>query len=393
MRRKLFLLGLLMAIMPMSVFAQIEIEIDQSKSEQVRKGRDYLLEKFLDRDYDKVKEIKDYLRGLETEDFLAFIPAEYWQILLWTREYDVLLAEFRQIDSAYITALNKKVMPYRGRLMDQLYRRSMEDEHQLRFYLQEAQLSQEDYDFLSLFLDWDLKPDSQRGYSNYYGFRCLGGCNGDKEINELADKFLAQYPHSDYEWFVRHFIRFKYDKSDFGIGMGIDLCTGLSSGVFPKPVGGFGVNMDVYYRKYILMLGMDILYSRSRVDVPYTINSVPHIYPQGSEIDMVVLYADLSYPIIEKEKIRLAPYLGIGAIVENIPDDKEEGSTLKKQGNEYLSYNAGLCFDIKRRFLGDERIWRIKYHFGMSFPDGSIATVNLISVGWNVDLRWSKRVY
>lgn len=393
MRKKLLLLGLLMAIVTMPALAQIENELDQSKSELVRKGRDYLLEKFLDRDYDKVKEIKDYLLGLETEDFLAFIPAEYWHILLWTREYDVLLAEFRQIDSAYITALDKKVMPYRGRLIDQLYRRSMEDEHQLRFYLQEAQLSQEDFDFLSLYLDWDLKPENQRGYLHYYGSLCLGDCYGDKEINELADKFLAQYPHSGYEWFVRHFIRVKYGKNDFGIGMGIDLCTGLSSAALPKPVGGFGVNMDVYYKKYILMLGMDMLYSRSRVDVPYTINSVPHIYPQGSEIDIIVLYADLSYPIIEKEKTRLAPYLGLGGIVENIPDDKEEGSTLKKLGNKYLSYNAGLCFDIKGRFLGDEAIWRIKYRFGMSFPDGSIATVNLISVGWNLDLRWPKRVY
>ncbi|MBO4328092.1 MAG: hypothetical protein J5831_01625, partial [Bacteroidales bacterium] len=191
MRKKLLLLGLLMAIVTMPALAQIENELDQSKSELVRKGRDYLLEKFLDRDYDKVKEIKDYLLGLETEDFLAFIPSEYWHILLWTREYDVLLAEFRQIDSAYITALDKKVMPYRGRLIDQLYRRSMEDEHQLRFYLQEAQLSQEDFDFLSLYLDWDLKPENQRGYLHYYGSLCLGDCYGDKEINELADKFLA----------------------------------------------------------------------------------------------------------------------------------------------------------------------------------------------------------
>ena len=388
MKRKLFLLGLLMVIMAMPAFAQIETEIYQSKSEQVRKGRDFLLEKFLDRDYAKVKEIKDYLLSLETEDFLAFIPAEYWHILLWTQEFDVLLAEFRQIDSAYIADLDNKVMPYRGRLIDQLYRRSMEDEHQLRFYLQEAQLSQEDFDFLNLYLDWDLKPDNKKGYF-YSGFYCYG----DKEINELADKFLAQYPHSDYEWYVRHFIRVKYGKNDLGIGLGMDVCTGLSSAALPMPVGGFGANLDVYYKKFTLMLGMDILYSKTRADVPYTINSVPQLYPKGSENDLIVFYADLSYPLLERERMRLAPYLGVGAVEVAFPDDKEPGSTLKELGNDYLSFNAGLCLDLKTLILSDEVIWRIKYRFGMAFPDGSIATVNLLSVGWNYDLRWPKRVY
>ena len=59
MRRKIFLLGFLLSIMIMPSFAQIDDEIQQSKTEQVRKGREYLTEKFLDRDYEKVKEIKD----------------------------------------------------------------------------------------------------------------------------------------------------------------------------------------------------------------------------------------------------------------------------------------------------------------------------------------------
>ena len=91
--------------------------------------------------------------------------------------------------------------------------------------------------------------------------------------------------------------------------------------------------------------------------------------------------------------MRLDPYLGVGAVEVAFPDDKEPGSTLKELGNDYLSFNAGLCLDLKTLILSDEVIWRIKYRFGMAFPDGSIATVNLLSVGWNYDLRWPKRVY
>ena len=58
MNRKLLFIGMLLLFSTATAFAQIEKEIDQSKSEQIRKGREYLLEKFLDRDYDKVKEIR-----------------------------------------------------------------------------------------------------------------------------------------------------------------------------------------------------------------------------------------------------------------------------------------------------------------------------------------------
>ena len=97
MRRKLFLLGFLLSIMIMPSFAQIDDEIQQSKTEQVRKGREYLTEKFLDRDYEKVKEIKDYLLTFETEEFKAFKPHELWHILLWTQEYEALETAFRQV--------------------------------------------------------------------------------------------------------------------------------------------------------------------------------------------------------------------------------------------------------------------------------------------------------
>ena len=43
MKRKVFLLGLLVLFLITPVFAQIENEINESKTEQVKKGRDYLL--------------------------------------------------------------------------------------------------------------------------------------------------------------------------------------------------------------------------------------------------------------------------------------------------------------------------------------------------------------
>lgn len=378
MKRKLFLLGFLLSIMTMPSFAQIEDEIQQSKTEQVRKGREYLTEKFLDRDYEKVKEIKDYLLTFETEEFKAFKPHELWHILLWTQEYEALETAFRQVDSAYVAEIDKAVVPSRDQLGEQLYRRSIEDEHLLRFNLQEANLPAEDFDFLNLYLDWDSKPLNKEHV---------------EECNELADQFLAKYPHSEYEWFVRHIIRRVFAPKNWGWGMGLDLCSGLSSGVLPKPYVGFGLSIDVLYKKFDFMLGYDVVYGKTALDLPYTISSVPHVYPKGSRSEPIVWYANLSYEVWEKKRMSLAPFIGVGGVLEVFPDDQVPGSDLKKQQRVYWTGNVGACFDLKGDLLGDTGALRVKYQCGISMPDGNLSTMHLISVGWTYKLRGKTRVY
>ena len=173
MKKTLFFamtLAVLFAV-PAGGYAQIEEEILLSKNSKIEKGRAFLLEKFLDRDYEKVTETKDYLLGLEDEHYAALAPMELCQILLWTREIDALTVYMRQIDSAF-DGLKAKIMPANDELRTQLYRRSVEDEHLLRFNVEEADASAEDKAFLTLFLDWLVTPFSYKyhcGLSNFGG--------------------------------------------------------------------------------------------------------------------------------------------------------------------------------------------------------------------------------
>ena len=378
MKRKLLFIGMFLLFSTATAFAQIEKEIDQSKSEQIRKGREYLLEKFLDRDYDKVKEIKDYLLGFETDDYKSLALFEFWHILFWTQEFDALTESFRQVDSTFAANQEKTVIPPSDQLREQLYRRSVEDEHLLRFNIQEAHLPAEDEAFLNLYLDWDLKPTTPE-----YIEKC----------NELADAFLAQYPNSDYEWFVRHIIRKVFVDKNWGWGMGMDLCSGLSTGTFSKPIGGVGLSLDVFYRKFDFMLGYEVVFGKTVVDVPYAINSVPKIYPKGSHSNTIVWYATLAYPVLEKKRLRLAPFVGIGGVADSYPDDKVPGSNLKNQGEHYWTGNAGLCFDIKGRLAYDVGMTRIKYMFSMTLPNAPISTMHTLSVGWTYVIRGKERKY
>ena len=251
MKRSIFTLVLLFAT-AFSAFAQVEEEIQQSKAEKISKGRAYLLEKFLDRDYDKVREIKDYLLTLEDDNYVALEPLELWVVELWTKEYDALVSSLRQVDSAfnarytrYRSRQQEKIFPPLDDLTPKLSLRTREDEHLLRFGLQEANLPPEDDAFLSMFMDWLFVE------KHYLVMDTQNDANQTK-LNVAATKFLTDYPNSDYEWFVRHLMRKQYSEKDWGFGVGVDFRSALTTGTLANRGLGVGISFDVLYKRFDL---------------------------------------------------------------------------------------------------------------------------------------------
>lgn len=322
MKRCVLIIVLLFAT-AFPAFAQVEEEIQQSKTERIAKGRAYLLEKFLDRDYDKVMEAKDYLLTLEDDNYAVFAPAEYWHVLLWTKEFDELTSSMRAFDSTQFVAYKNKVKPQRDQLSEQVSRRSIEDEHLLRFNLQEAQLPAEDFDFLSLFLDWDLKPYSPEN---------------QKQWNEKSDKFLEEFPNSDYEWFVRHLIRVKMETEKWVWGFNI----GLGSGVFTQDlnewmrgaIGGCAAIEASYKRVRFAayMDGMDI-----------KLRENPSEKGDGS---IIAFNVSVGYDLVGTRRISLTPFaaVGVGQVSSKILGSIPELVPLTKWR---MNYEIGTDFDFR----------------------------------------------
>ena len=378
MKRILLFFALFIAI---PSFAQIEEEIMQSsKSAKIAQGRNYLVEKFLDRDYDKVKEIKDYLLSLEGDDYVALTPYELWHILARTKEFDALTENLRHFDSVYYHSFDNKIFPERDLLLRKLYLKGCEDEHLIRFNLQEAQLQLEDEAAVSLTLDWLLqKSVDEQG-----------------ELNEKSTRFLKDYPDSDYEWFVRHVIREQYVEKDWGIGFGISFCSGFSSGNMPTNGIGMGVSVDVFYKKFDLTIGASVLTLKTIVDQTYSYNGVSNlVYPKGSNCNWNLPYANLAYTVLDYKRIALSPFIGIGGLIEHYPQNDNKEYEYKELDNRHLLYKAGLNFDIKFNGLdADKDVIRIKYEFGLTeYNQGQVSAVHLISVGLSGIFRGEKRVY
>ncbi len=364
MKRSLLILAIILASV-FSTYGQIEDEIQNSKKVKIENGRSYLIEKLMSKDYNKVKEVKDYLKELEDDDYCSFYLWEMWQILYWTSEFDVLKEEFA-IDSTEYHATIDKIAPD----VDQLNRRlgglSVEYEQVLRSNLEEAQLSAEDYEIMTIFLDWNLKPITNEN---------------QKIINEEVDRFLAAYPESPYKWFAKNIIyRPYYEKSEWGYGIGLGFCSGFTTGKLHKPIFGIALDFILSYKKCELDLGIGVMGGNTRYDQTFDRD----IYSKGSSVNCIFARAALSYNIIDNKSIRLAPSLGVDYYMEGYPN--KEHKTITSLNRNFVLLGGGLVFDIKlnrgKSTMNNNYI-RVRYNCGLAGKvEGEFSTLNTISVSW-----------
>ena len=364
MKKSLLLIALFVATVFPS-FAQVEMEIQQSKMEKIEKGRAYMLEKFLERDYEKMREIKDYLLQLEDDNYYSFTPGELSLILFWTRDFDELTTLLGS-DSTYFDSFKDKVGPKYDYMYPQLYRRSVEDKHVLSSSIEEANLAAKDKDFLTIYLDWSLEPLYNRNNKSY---------------NERIDKYLADNPDSRYKWIAKNLIRQPYyEVSDWGWGFSLELCSGFATGDMPQPIFGLGLCFEIVYKRFELALGYDIMSGNTRFAQSFSNDS---IYPKGSHVNCLPFYAVLSYNVIDNNSIRVAPALGIGGNIEAYPKKKHPGT--ESLDKCHIMLEGGFVFDFKinrGRNSVENNYIRIRYNCGITGFGKEISTLHVISLNW-----------
>lgn len=369
--KRILLFFALIIVLPS--FAQIEEEIMQSKAQKIAKGREYLLEKFLDRDYEKVKEIKDYLLTLEDDDYVALTPYELWHILAWTKEFDALTTELKKVNSTFFVSFENKIFPENDMLFNKLYLKGCEDEHLIRFSIQDAQLQPEDEAAVSLVFDGLLQKQKSEEEQD--------------KLNEKSDRFLKDYPDSDYEWFVRHLIRVNIVEKGFGWGMGFGACSAVATGVLQKPIIGMFFDVDLYYNKLDFCFSFNALYSQTREDQFY--GNYGSIYGKGKECDYLSIDLYSAYPVYEGKTVKISPFIGVGFMEEYYAWAKD--TQLKSLIKHFGVGHVGAFFDIT---LPDKSFLRFKYDFGMTgLQYNQFSQMHRVSIGWNISVRKQNRVY
>ena len=370
------------------------LKYEDSKSAIISKGRNLLLDKFIENDFEKVKEIRRYLvTEVEDKDYIALYPIENWTILYWTREYDELLHDIGSYDSTRIMSYQTKIHPNNYMLGFRLEKISIEHADTIREQIKSAELSSEQKDFLLLNFEYFITDTKANGYAL-------------DTLNNLADEFFKAYPDSKYTDFTRKYIREKFVPKNWGFAFeffsGYSFFTGTLHNNYTNNVP-LGISFDICYKKFELYLRDYIGFNQTKKDFDYSLGT----HKKGSRTMVFLPEASLGYAALDNDRFKISPFAGIGGLdigatmnaIENTPELKEVSLKFT------TTYILGFNFDIK---LGEKKppvskpktnygFIRIRYAYAMpQFEkkyDGITGNMHYITIGIGGFARGTKREY
>ena len=350
--KKLFI-TIIFTLVVFQAFSQIDttkrqiLNYEDSKSLIISKGRSLLLDKFLENDMDKVREVKNYLieKG-EDENYIALYPMEYWFILYWTKEYEELSNNILTFDSIKIASYYTRILPSQDMLSTKLQSKSIEKALTIINQIQSSDIPHEEKKFLLInFESLIMKNESFQD-----------------TLNIQADNFLKMYPETEYEDFIKKQIRFKLVPKNWGLAFEFFSGYGIFSGTFKDNFTNnipLGIAFDVCYKRFELYLRDYIGFNKTKVDLDYSVGT----YEKRSSAMVFLPEASLGYAALDKDRFKLAPYAGIGGIHICPPLGKTEKiPELDEISMSTFTCNFGANFDIK--FGGKGYSFRPKASYG-----------------------------
>jgi len=397
---KQFYFVLFLLLFPLFLKAQekdLEQEIlnySETQSELISKGRKMLLDKFLEDDFVKVKEIKDYLiNEVQNEDYFALYPVEKWMIMYWTGDYEKLTESILQLDQEYLEKFQRKIAPQRDLLYTKLLEKSWDQLQMLEVNINNSSLDTNSKDFLLLHLNFMVSGEPLLKISQ-------------DEVNAMASLYLETHPESSYEEYVRNNIRYQYSPSKWGLGFeffsGFGMFTGELNDLYNNQ-GVLGVAFDIEYNKFTLYLRNYIAFGETKQDR----ENAGVLWPKNSQATMFFPEASLGYTVLENDKIKLSPFAGIGAAhIGPTETDLEQRPELENLEVGFsTSYTLGLNLNIK---LGwevqnlltlreDKSYWFVRLRYGYTMPQFNDypmhqGNVHQITVGIGGIYKGMKRV-
>ncbi|QCR21429.1 hypothetical protein [Pontibacter sp. SGAir0037] len=352
----------------LSTFAQTDslrneiLNYQESKAGMIDKGRRLLLEKFLAGDQEKVREVLQYLVTYEEDaDYVAFYPLEKWLLYYWTEQYPLVLQDMLMADSILVSVSRTRIRPRQDVLAEKLLSYLMGKQAEAKLKIQLSDLTDAEKNVLILNLDYLLSDTEQTP-------------DVQEDLNRQAEQYLAAFPDSKYNPYVKSYIRFAFKPSTWGFAF-----------EFFSGYGSFTENLETNFNNSIPMgIAFDIfynrwgLYLRNYIGFSKTKNALPFpdaIWSDGAQARVFLPEASLGYAVLDNRYVKLAPFAGISSMhisptahdIEQIPEYKDVGLSFT------TTYTAGLSLDLKlgkttavmRHANGEESYWfaRIRYSY------------------------------
>ena len=362
-----FFISVIITFVIFQAFSQIDsmekqiLNYDDSKSVIISKGRSLLLDKFIENDTDKVKEIKNYLleKG-EDENYIAFYPAEYWLVLYWTNEFEELANSIVKYDSTKIVSYYTRIRPSQDMLYSKLLLKSRENVQKIKNMIQNASIDIEVRDFLHLNLESLIMENEPF----------------QDTLNSQADDFLKAYPETEYKDFTQKHIKFKLVPKNWGMAFEFFSGFGIFTGTLNKNYTNnvpLGIAFDICYKRFELYLRDYIGFNSTKKDFDYS----KGVYEKGSSTMVFIPEASMGFAVLENDRFKLAPFAGIGGLHICPPLGKtDKESELNEVSISAFTYNLGVSIDLKfgkngYSFRPKSSYGFLRVRYGYSIPNFS----------------------
>lgn len=380
MKRTILIIAILIAT-AFTAFAQIEDEVVnyQPKTELMMKARGLIEEKLKEGDFSKVKEIKDYALTLKDENVNPFSRLELWSILFLTNEFEALGNDIAAVNKDnYYT---RSVRWNQDGLEDVLNKILKENKFELKNRLKHSVIDAETMNVLRMTLDW-LENGAGRVMTS--------------EMHDHAVAHLAVNPDSRYKWFIEQRLMMESlpnstsntpgfrHRNVWSMGCVASLGGGLFAGDLGdsyKGFGSFGFELVGTFNRFALNVGINFMptYREIKGDVGSLEkgSGVPVLMPKGS----------FGYYLIQKDKFRMKPYLGVAGLLYRYPSVANQPDYSDLDFN-LLTYCGGCSFDFKfRSGPNGYELLNINYMFGISPYNGTkgVGMMHMISVGYSIE--------
>ncbi len=337
MNFKRLMLALVLTLTLANAFAQPGTRKEAgTRSQEISQARTILLDKFLEKDKLAVMLEIDRLMVYDTDDYLAIYPIEFWLLSYWLNDYEAILSSNKLIIQEQ-TANEKQTMritpPQPDYLAPKLMEKLTQEKERLVEELKRSKTTDEEKAFLMMHLE-SLLPsaDSEQAAQD--------------SLNTMADKFLDQYPDSEYAGFTKKYIRVKYTPSKNGAGYTFFLGKFLFGGNLPAYYTHptlFGLSFELTSKAWLYQLNLAIGLNKTRADMP--VHSTT--WPKGSKATGGYINLSAGRYLIDKKHIAVAPHVGVGVFGLD-PSNTEDHPEYKGAGiRTGIAGSAGLITDFR----------------------------------------------
>ncbi len=304
------------------------------KSDAIGKARRLLLDKFIEMDFYGVMNEMNYLMSMDDENYMALFPQEFWLLSFWLKDYTTILKTMVPADTVITTSKIKRIPPQPDYLTTKIIEKTTEHEKDLTADIYKASLSDDEKDFLSLYLKFLCENIS------YHHSR-------QQELNVLADKFLTTHPTGQYSDFVRKYIRVKYEPVASGTGYSFHAGALLLSGNMQKYFNSptfIGLGIDALKNKWLFQFNIGFAFGKTKMGMPLS-NAT---WPAGSKVFGGHIDVVAGYFVLDNTNIGLAPYISAGVFGLPSSADMNKQPELKQAGvKTNIAGTLGFITDFK----------------------------------------------